>query len=64
MDSGQWAVGGELLLLSARLHPRARFATLTPASRAIREDPATEQETVPGAAGKTKRPDEQKPKAF
>ena len=33
-----------------RLHLFGLFATLTRASRAIRKDPATEQETVPGAA--------------
>ena len=42
-----------------RLHLNTCFATLTRASRAIRKDPATEQETVPGAAV-TKHPDVQK----
>jgi len=47
----------------AHLHPCVLFATLRPASRAIRKGPATEQETVPGAAV-TKHPDVQKAAGF
>jgi len=42
--------------IAARLHTVSLFATLSPASRAIRKGPATEQETVPGAAGKRSTP--------
>ena len=42
----------------ASLHPPALFANLARTSRATRKGPATEQETVPGAADK--HPDVQK----